>query len=84
MRYNIVLAISQKLTRNKQEKSSDKDKRIHIDSLIIEELGYVSAPEGKYVTFKLDRWHFYMDRAKPSIQLLTTPTGPLRPFGWLD
>jgi hypothetical protein len=47
--------------------SSDKNERIHTDSQIIEELGYVSAPENKHVTVKLDRWHYYMDRAKLSI-----------------
>lgn len=47
--------------------SSDKKERIHTDSRIIEELGYISASENKHVTVKLDRWYYYMDRAKLSI-----------------
>ena len=47
--------------------SKDIGKRFHTDSLIVKELGYVSAFEGKYVTVKLDRWHYYMDRAKLSM-----------------
>jgi hypothetical protein len=47
--------------------SSAKTEGTHTDSRIIEELGYVSASENKYVTVKLDRWYYYMDRAKLSI-----------------
>jgi hypothetical protein len=47
--------------------SKDIGKRFHTDSLIIEELGYLSASEGKYVTVKLDRWYYYINRAKLSL-----------------
>lgn len=47
--------------------SSDKNKRFYTDSLVMEDLGYISAFKGKYVTVKLDRWYYFMNRAKLSI-----------------
>jgi hypothetical protein len=49
--------------------SNAKDKkRINTDSIVINELGYVSASENKCVTVKLDRWYYnYLDRAKLSL-----------------
>jgi hypothetical protein len=45
-----------------------KNERIHTDSRIIEQVGYISASENRYVTVKLDRWYYnFMDRAKLSI-----------------
>jgi hypothetical protein len=46
----------------------EKEKRTNTDSMVINELGYVSASENKYVTVKLDRWYYnYLDRAKLSL-----------------
>jgi hypothetical protein len=47
--------------------SSEKDEKIHTASLVIEALGYIPISEEKYVTVKLDRWYYYMNRAKLSI-----------------
>lgn len=47
--------------------SRDRDERTETHSRIIQELGRISASSGEYITIKMERWHYYIDRAKITI-----------------
>lgn len=49
---------------DEKEMSHGIDKRTGTYSCFIEELGRISASSGEYVTVKMDRWFYYIDRAK--------------------
>lgn len=47
--------------------SHDTEEKTETHSRIIEELGRISASEGKYFTVKMKQWHYYIDRARLTI-----------------
>ena len=46
------------------EMTHDTDRGTETHSRIIQELGALSASSGEYITIKMERWHYYIDRAK--------------------
>jgi hypothetical protein len=42
----------------------DINNRTETQSCFIEELGQISASGGNYTTIRMERWHYYIDRAK--------------------